>query len=112
MLYNIFLADLFFILNKTEIANYADDNKLYTRFHNINGLIKSLEEASNEFFKWSDNPMKSNPAKCHLLVSTNNDNAMRKGSSQIENTKRQILLGIQFDRRLSFDYHEFLFQIF
>ena len=106
------MADLFLILNKTEIANYADDNKSDTRFHNINRLIKSLEEASNEFFKWSDNPMNSNPAKCHLLVSTNNNNAMRKGNSQIENTKREILLGIQFDRRLSFDYYEFLFQIF
>ena len=28
LLFNIFLADLFFILSETDIANYADDNML------------------------------------------------------------------------------------
>ena len=28
LLFNIFLADLFFILSETDIANYADDNTL------------------------------------------------------------------------------------
>ena len=52
-------------------------------------LIKSLEEASKEFFRWfDDNLMKSNPDKCHLLVSTNDNVAIRIGNVQIENTKR------------------------
>ena len=46
LLFNIFLADLFFILNKIDIANYADDNTLYTSSNDVNGLLKSLEEAS------------------------------------------------------------------
>ena len=37
--------------------------------------------------------MKSNPGKCHLPVSKN------------ENTKMEKLLGIQFDNKLSFDFH-------
>ena len=44
LLINIYLADLFFILNKTDIANYADDNTPYTSSNDINRLIKSLEE--------------------------------------------------------------------
>ena len=44
LLFNIFLADLFFIVNKTDIANYADDNTPYTSSNDINRLIKSLEE--------------------------------------------------------------------
>ena len=84
-----------------------------TRSNDINGLIKSLEEASKEFFKWfDDNPMKSNPEKYHLLFSTNVNIAIRIGNFEIENNKREKLLGIQFDNKLSFDYHEFLFQIF
>ena len=68
--FNIFLADLFFILKKTDIANYADDNMPYTSSNDVNGLIKSLK-ASKELFKWfDDNLMKSNPDKCHLFVST------------------------------------------
>ena len=64
LLFNIFLADLFFIVNKIDIANYADDNTPYTSSNDVNGLIKSLEEASKELFKWFDNNlMKSNPDK-------------------------------------------------
>ena len=56
--------DLLFILNKIDIANYADDNTPYTSPGDVNGLIKSLEEASKELFKWFDNNlMKSNPDK-------------------------------------------------
>ena len=45
LLFNIFLPDLFSILNKIYIANYVDVNTSYTS-SNVNGLIKSLEEAS------------------------------------------------------------------
>ena len=104
--FNVFLTDLFFILNKIDTANYADGNTPYTSSNDVNGLIKSLEEASKKFFKWfNDNLMKSNPDKCHLLVSTNGNVKIRIGNFQIENTKREKLLGIQFDNKLSFDYH-------
>ena len=106
LLFNIFLAYLFLILNKIDIAKYADDNTPYTGSKDVNGLMKSLEEASKELFKWFDDKlMKSNPDKRHLLVSTNDNVAIRKGNFQIENIKREKLLGILFDKKLSFDYH-------
>ena len=49
--------------------------------------------------------MKSNPDKRHLLVNTNDNVAILIGIFQIENTKREMLLGIQFDNKLSFDYY-------
>ena len=51
LLCNIFLADLFFILSETDLANYTDDNKPYTSSNDVSGLIKSLEEASKKLFK-------------------------------------------------------------
>ena len=103
-LFNIFLADLFFILNIIDIADYADDNTPHTSSNDAKGLIKSLEEASKELFKWFDyNLMKNNPHKCHLLVSTNDSGEIRIGNFRIENAKREKLLGIQFDNKLSFD---------
>ena len=73
LLFNIFLIDLFFIIEDTDIASYADDNTPYVIADNIDGVIKSLEEASEILFKWfNDNLVKSNADKCHLLVSTNN----------------------------------------
>ena len=50
LLFNIFLADLFFIVNSTDIANYADDNTPYATANDIDSLIALLEEASNSLF--------------------------------------------------------------
>ena len=46
LLFNIFLIDLFFIIEDTEIASFADDNTPYVTADNIDGVIKPLEEAS------------------------------------------------------------------
>ena len=64
LLFNIFLADLFFIINDINIANYADVNVPYIIADNIVSLIKSFEEASTALFQWfDDNPLTSNPDK-------------------------------------------------
>ena len=70
-------------------------------------LIPALMTLTDKkLFKWfNDNLMKSNPDKCHLLVSTNDNVKIRIGNFQVENTKREKLLGIQFDNKPSFDYH-------
>ena len=50
LLFNIFLADLFFIVNSTDIANYANGNTPYATANDIDSLIASLEEASMSLF--------------------------------------------------------------
>ena len=55
LLFNIFLADLFFIVNITDIADYADDNTPYATANDIDSLIASQEEASKSLFTWFDN---------------------------------------------------------
>ena len=87
------LADLFFIVNNTDIANYADGNTPYATANDIDSLIASLEEASKFLFTWFDNNlMKSNADKCHLLVSSNEKVTIKKGSHEIANTKHEKLL--------------------
>ena len=64
-LFNIFLANLFCIVNSTDIANFADDNTPYATANDIDSLIASLEEASKSLFTWfHNNLMKSNADKC------------------------------------------------
>ena len=41
LLFNIFLINLFFILNKMDIANYAEDNTPYTSSNDVDQLTKS-----------------------------------------------------------------------
>ena len=91
------LADLVFIVNSTDIANYADDKTPYATANDIDSLIVSLEEASKSLFTCGDNNlMKSNADKYHLF---------KIGSYEIANTKREKLLGVHLDSALSFHYH-------
>ena len=98
LLFNIFLIDLFFITEDTDIASYADDNTPYVIADNKDGVIKSLEETSEILFKWfNDNLMRINADKCHLLVSTNNTVKIKIRNFDITNSKSEKLLGVKFD---------------
>ena len=104
LLFSAFLIDLFFVIEDTD--SYTNNNTPYVIVDNIDGVIKSLEEASEFLLKWfSDNLMKINADKCHLLVSTNNTVKMKIGNFDINNSKSKKLLGVKVDHKLSFDDH-------
>ena len=106
LLFNNFLIDLFFIIEDTDIASYANDNTPYVIADNIDLIIKSLEEASEILFKWfNDDLMKINADKCHLLVRTNNTVKITNSNFDITNSKSEKLLGVKFDHKLSFEDH-------
>ena len=106
LLFNIFLADLCFTLNNIEIANYSDDTMSYAVSDNIDDLISSLEKSSKDPVKWFDgNLMKSNPDKCHLLLSSCEKIKLETGDFEIETSTCEKLLGVHFDNRLTFDYN-------
>ena len=68
LLFNIFLCDLFLIVENIDIASYADDNTPYTTENSIEEVIQKLENAAKTLFHWlSDNQINANPDKCHLL---------------------------------------------
>ena len=68
LLLNIFLCDLFLIMENVDIASYADDKTPYTTGNSIEEVIQILENAAQPLFQWfSDNQMKANPDKCHFL---------------------------------------------
>ena len=56
LLFNIYLCDLFLIMNNFDIARYVDDNTPYAVGNNIQELIVKLQNASKTLFQWfSDN---------------------------------------------------------
>ena len=86
LLFNVFLADLFFTVNDIDIARSVEDNIPYMIADNVDGLITSLEQASNGFFEWfKNNLLKSNADKYHLLVSTNDRVSMNVDGFKIRN---------------------------
>ena len=67
LLFNIHLCDLFYFLENTDIASYADDNTLYSAAKSKKTVIKSIETSSQVLSKWfNDNFMKANSGKSHL----------------------------------------------
>ena len=85
LLFNIFLADLFFIISNVNIASYADDNTPYISADNIDDIIKSLETTSTALFQWFDtNFLKSNPGEFHLLINSNENTTVKIGECEIE----------------------------
>ena len=70
LLFNIHLCDMFYFLENTDIASYADDNTLYSAQKNRETVINTIETSSQVLFDWfSDNFMKANSGKSHLLMS-------------------------------------------
>ena len=98
LLFNVFLADLFFTVNDIDIASYVDDNTPYMIADNVDDLITSLEQASNGLFEWfKNNLLKSNADKCHLLVSTNDRVSVNVDGFKIDKSDTEKLLGVKFD---------------
>ena len=49
--FNIHLCDLFFIIEKFDIANFADENAPYVTAGNISSVVKLLEEVAVTIFQ-------------------------------------------------------------
>ena len=79
---------MFFTIEDTNVASYADDNTPYVITDNVDRVIKSLEEASEILFKWfNDNLMRINADKnviCRLVqvIKNKNKNKVKNKNSQ------------------------------
>ena len=105
LLFNIFLCDLFFIMNDVEFASYADDNTSFFVGDDLNVMLK-LQNASKTLFKWfNDNQMKANPDKCHFICSSNVTTSIMIENEQIRNSSCEKLLGVFFDSKLTSQSH-------
>ena len=68
--FNIYLNDLFYLAEFTEVCNFADDTSFFACDKDLKTLIGRLEHDSHLAIEWLEsNYMKLNQAKCHLLVS-------------------------------------------
>ena len=103
ILLNIFLSDLFLVLQNVDFASYADDNTIYDADGNIDEVIFSLQEFSKKRFTWfADDQMKPNEDKCHLIVSKNELIEIQLGDFSIKNSGSETLLGVNIDSKLNF----------
>ena len=103
LLFNIYSNDIFYFIENSKIANYADDNTAYSTNDTLEGLLQTLEGETSILLKsFQDNEMKSNEDKCHFFV-VNTENATVKLGNEILSACSSIdLLGITIDNTLNF----------
>ena len=100
LLFNIFINDMFYFIKETKIANYADDNTVYTVDKNIQNLLQTLENETNLILDWfRKNEMKPNDDKCHLIVCNQEILSVTLGNESIDSTDTVELLGITIDKK-------------
>ena len=106
LLFNIFLCDLFFMIEDIEFASFADNTTPYSTKDCIDDVISSLTKASEDIFKWfSDNEMKVNPEKCKLIVNSPENVSLKLSDNSIESSNTVKLLGVEIDSNLTFKGH-------
>ena len=106
LLFNIFISDLFLILNNIETASYADENTPYCSYKNFGDVITCLERTADDLFMWyNNNAMKANADKCHLLLSRKEKLKANISNYTIMNSAKQKLLEVTIENHLKFDSH-------
>ena len=106
LLFNIFMCDMFLILKTASFTGYADDNTPFVVRENTTNVIKALEDIGENFTKWfSDNQMRLNTDKCHVLLNSQGPNTIKIGNLYIKNSSCENMLGINFDYELKFTNH-------
>ena len=106
LLFNIFINDIFYLVNDTDVYNYADDTSLYVGDKSLRTLFSKLEKDTLLLSEWfSDNVMKLNEEKCHLSIFGGKDGGitLNVGASQISGSEK--LLGVTIDSKLNFNFH-------
>ena len=106
LLFNLFINDIFFFIEESDIANYADDNTQYAVGKNLDELLKNLEKETNIVLNWFRlNEMKSNEDKCHLIVPNELHASVKLGNELILAEGSVTLLGVTIDNKLDFSEH-------
>ena len=107
LLFNIYINDIFFFINKDMITNYADDTTPYVIKNSYTDVIDTLQLESHTLIKWFNiNFFKLNADKCKLLVSQRNEDLSLDIGGEIITCEKSVkLLGIKIDNQLTFSEH-------
>ena len=105
LLFIIYLNDLLYLDQSTEVCNFADGTTFFACNKDLKTLISRLEHDSYLAIEWfQSNYMKLNQDKCHSLVSGyKHENIWaRIGEEKVWESSKQKLLGVVIDTDLNF----------
>ena len=114
LLFNLFMNDIFYFLDESKLANYADDASTYVVKEGIFPFLHSLLSETSIVLNWFKlNEMKSNSDKCHMIVAENEHRPpyisnsfvyLEEQKELLQNEKIVKLLGIWIDDKMTFEF--------
>ena len=109
LLFNVFINDIFMFIEKSEIRNFADDNTIYDCGKDLSNILENLKHDMKILLKWfRTKSLQANPGKFQFMIlGKKNRNSVKLviNSTEIEETKKVVLLGISIDNLLTFNEH-------
>ena len=105
LLFNLFFCVLFLFVEKADNLSYADDKTPFVYSENVGVTLEKLVEVGKVLFQWfSNNFLKVNADKWHLILSTDEPFSITVDNEVIKNSNKK-LLGINLNNRMGFDTH-------
>jgi hypothetical protein len=110
LLFNIFINVIFYLMEKSSLYNYADDNTLSCIHTDPDYAVDVLQRESEVLVDWfADNGMKANPDKFQAICigkkMHDHCSSISIGGIQIPYKDTFKLLGVDIDFLLSFNNH-------
>ena len=110
LLFNVFINDLFYYIERGSLYNFADDNTLACIASNVDELKVDIQHDSSICINWfSNNGMEANPSKFQFMILSPqptdqiciaiNDNVSITSETYVK------ALGVYIDNRLTFNEH-------
>ena len=106
LLFNAYTCDLFFVVRDLECPKFADDTTQYSFLPEMIPILEKLEKGIQSMFNWfSENFLKTNADKCHLIASSKVLVDIQISDIKVTSGSKVKLLGVHIDNRLNFDYN-------
>ena len=108
-MFNIFINNIFFFVEKSEICNFADDNTVYSSGKDLPKIKEDLICTMKNILKWFRlNSLKANPGKFQFMIvgdKTCYEHILKINLNFVQSRDEVILLGVVIDKSLDFKKH-------
>ena len=96
-------------IDKTEVCNFADDNTIYECGEDLSNILENLKHDLKILLKWFRiNSLQANPGKFQFMIlgkKKRNSVKLIINTTEIEESRKVVLLGITIDNLLIFNEH-------
>ena len=108
-LFNACINDIFIFIEKPEICNFADDNTIYDCGEDLSNIFVNLKPDMKILLKWFRiNSLQANPGKFQFMIlgkKKRNWVKLKINATEIEESRKVVLLSITIDYLLIFNEH-------